>query len=67
LRAILEEPLPTGIRGILKRELGLDLKPGACFADAMVLAIATKVMTGDVSAAREIRYSVEGREGTRKS
>jgi len=43
----------------------MDLKRGACFADALVLAVFLKAVTGDVSAAREIRYSVEGREGER--
>jgi hypothetical protein len=65
LRAILEEPLPARIRQILKRELRMDLKRSACFADAIALVVVAKAMTGDVSAARELRHAVEGREGKR--
>jgi hypothetical protein len=66
LSAILEEPLPPGIRTILKQELRIDFKRGARFGDAIVTVIIAKAMTGDVPAAREIRYAVEGREGERE-
>jgi hypothetical protein len=65
LSAILEAPLPPGIRTILKQKLRIDFKRGARFGDALVTAIMAKALTGDVPAAREIRYSVEGREGER--
>ena len=60
-RQILEQPLPVGIREILHRELRLNLEPDARFADAMVVAVFAKALTGDVSAIREITDRVEGR------
>jgi hypothetical protein len=65
LREILEQPVPTGIRKILNRKLPMDLNRGACFADAIVLAIIAKAVTGDVSAIKEITDRVEGRAGKR--
>jgi hypothetical protein len=65
LREMLEQPVPSGMRKILNRELRIDLRPGACFVDAMVLAIFAKAVTGDVSAIKEITDRVEGRAGKR--
>jgi hypothetical protein len=60
-RQILEQPLPAGIREILHRELRLNLEPDARFADAMVVAVFAKALTGDVPAIKEITDRVEGR------
>jgi hypothetical protein len=65
LRDILEQPVPAGIRKILKREFRIDLKPGASFARAIAFVIIAKALTGDLSAAREIMDRVEGPVGTR--
>lgn len=63
LREILEQSVPAGIRKILRRELRTDLKPDACFADAIALVLVAKAVTGDVSAIKEIMDRVEGRAG----
>jgi hypothetical protein len=47
------------------RKRGVNLEPGATFAEAVCLQMLMKAMAGDPKAAKEIRESIEGKAAQR--
>lgn len=58
------EPIPESIRRAMRKR-GVNLEPGATFAEAVCLQMLIKAMAGDPKAAKEIRESIEGKAGQR--
>ena len=58
-QALAERPLPEELR------LKLKQPEGTTYGDVVALAILTKAMTGDVSAAKEVREAIEGKSRQR--
>lgn len=58
------EPIPESIRKAMRKR-GVNLEPGATFAEAVCLQMLMKAMTGDPKAAKEIRESIEGKAAQR--
>ena len=58
------EPIPESIRKAMRKR-GVNLEPGATFAEAVCLQMLMKAMAGDPKAAKEIRESIEGKAAQR--
>ena len=60
------EPIPESVRKAMRKR-GVNLEPGATFAEAVCLQMLMKAMAGDPKAAKEIRESVEGKAAQRSA
>jgi hypothetical protein len=61
LRAISRQPVPLGIRLIVKRKLHIELPEGTTFGEAIGCALALRAICGDVYAIKEYLDRSEGR------
>ena len=64
--SLADEPIPDSVRKILKQN-GVTLEPGMTFAQALAMRIWMRALSGDQTAAKELRESMEGKSAQRSA